>query len=125
MIYATPSDIALSWGAEYWKDSAADRDGTLDESAVERALLEASAEIDKPGANGQLSVSLRRAVCVDIAMYRLARGTHQHHKGIEKRYQGAVALLGESGGRSSASDAPTVLAQSRPRLFTRDTLRRG
>ena len=125
MIYATPSDIAFSWGANYWKDSAADTDGTLDESVVNRALVESSAEIEKPGANGQLSVSLRRAVCVDIAMYRLARGTHEHHKGIEQRYRDAVALLGESGGSSSASGSPSILVQSRPRLFTRDTLRRG
>ena len=60
-MYATLSDIALSWGAEYWKDSSADTDGTLDESVVDRALLEASAEIEKPSATGQLSVTLRRS----------------------------------------------------------------
>lgn len=98
--YATPADIGAQYGAETLL-LLTDRngDGTADPGAAERALADASAEIDGylagryalPLESGR-AAALRRTA-VDIAVYRLAADAAAATDERRRRYEDAVRFL--------------------------------
>jgi phage gp36-like protein len=137
MAYATQQDIIDRYGADALY-VAADRDNNdaVDTAAVDRALDDASDEINTyVGKKYQLplnpvpTVLLR--ICVDIALYRLSFGLAFTEE-KRKRYEDAVRFLeGISTGKASlgfddgsaatptAGDAELI---SNPRQFSRRTM---
>ena len=99
MPYATLKDITDRYG-ETDLLVAADRDGDdrVDTPAVNRAVRDASAEIDTYlAARYTLPLatppSVLKRLCVDISLYRLAFNALGNTEERRQRYQDAVALL--------------------------------
>lgn len=99
MAYATLRNIIERYGEDDLL-TAADRDGDdqLDSAAVDRALSDASAEIDTYLATRYaLPVpyipEILKRLCVDITLYRLAFNAVGNSEERRRRYEDAVALL--------------------------------
>lgn len=99
MTYATRQDIISIYGAEFLVDLTPEDVPDAD-AAVDRALEDASSEID-----GYLSARytlplggaprVLRRPCVDIAAYVLANSHTRLTDTIEKRYEEALVFLGK------------------------------
>lgn len=98
--YAAPADIGAQYGAETLALlTDRDGDGTGDPGAAERALADASAEIDGylagryalPLSPGR--AALLRRPAVDIAVYRLAADADTATDERRRRYEDAVRYL--------------------------------
>lgn len=146
MPYATADDIVDLYGAAQLAVIAdRDGDGLPDQPAVDRALDEASVEIDLHiGARYPLPLpttppALRR-IAVDIAVYRLAQGGAILTTEFRTRYDDAVATLkriaegraslglpadpGGAGDGGTSSGGPQPVVSGGPeRLFTRPKMR--
>ena len=123
MPYATQDDIVDRYG-EDMLFSLANRDGddNLDNKAIEKALCDATDEMDSYLAVRyalpleQIPTQLKR-LCVDIALYRLSpdHGTEERRN----RYEDAIAMLGKlasgkailPGMQASSSGSQPDLAQ--------------
>jgi phage gp36-like protein len=121
-----------------------DRDGLLDEPAIDQCLADASGEMD--GYIGQrhslplaTPPSWGKQICIDIGIYRGARSADALTNELRARYEDAVDFLkqvarGNAGLGLAASEQPTgdsgevkggdILISSQPRLFGRGPLRR-
>lgn len=98
MPYATQSDIAELYGQAALYVADHDRDGAIDELAVERALSSASDEIDSYiGVRYPLPLvavpGILRQYCVDIAVYRLALSADVVSTEHRTRYEDATSAL--------------------------------
>ena len=98
MPYATQSDIAELYGQAALYVADHDRDGAIDDLAVERALTSASDEIDSyVGVRYPLPLAvvpgILRQHCVDIAVYRLALSADVLSTEHRTRYEDALAAL--------------------------------
>lgn len=139
MAYATPAQIGERYDANVLVTIAdRDNDGAADTDVLERALADASAEIDVFLAakydlplNSTPEVLTRLAV--DIAVYRLASEAGPATEERRRRYEDAVALLrrlasGEaslglpSPGEPSRAYASAGSVTGRPRRFSRQTM---
>ena len=98
--YAAPADIGAQYGAEtLLLLTDRDGDGQADPGAAERALADATAEIDGylagryalPLESGR-AAALRRTA-VDIAVYRLAADATAATDERRRRYEDAVRFL--------------------------------
>lgn len=140
MSYATPAQVIERYD-EHTITTIADRDndGSPDTAVLERALADASAEIDTYlAAKYDLPLASTPEVLTrlasDIALYRLAseadRGTDERRQ----RYEDAVALLRRLASGEASLGLPSPGAPSRaytsvgsvtgrPRRFTRETMR--
>lgn len=144
MTYASANDIITRYGEDFLYTIAdRDNDDTLDTSAVESALSDASGMMDS-----HLSIrytlplteypDLLKRLCTDIAVYWLSEDGGGATDEKRKRYEDAIKWLEriasgkaeldivDSGvpdesvpGTVSGAD---VLVKSNPRLFTRNTL---
>ncbi|MEW6648154.1 MAG: DUF1320 domain-containing protein [Pseudomonadota bacterium] len=110
-----------------------DGDGVVDQVVVDRALADASAEIDGYLAAGGYSLplspvpSVLRSLCCDIAIWRLAKGPMLATEERRQRYQDAVRLLdrisagavslGPSDGGEAAATASRASFSARARRF--------
>jgi phage gp36-like protein len=103
MSYATPTDLIARFG-EREARALADRLGTgeIDESVLQRALDEASSEMD--GYLGvryalplptlsQSATALVRNICLDVTRYRLVGTETMNTDEIESRYKLAIKQL--------------------------------
>lgn len=144
MPYATKQDLLDREGEDMiFAVADRDRDEVLDEAAIERALADASAEMDGY-ISRRYSLPLVTApawgkqICGDIAIYRLARAADALTNELRQRYEDArsfldrVALgkvdLGLPATDEPAGDAGEVkggeiLVDAEPRLFSRRRLR--
>ena len=134
MPYATTEQVTERHGADaVLLLTDRDGDGVADTGAIERALADASAEIDTYlAAKYQLPLSETPAVltrlAADIAIYRLALSADKRIKEHRVRYDDAVALLrriakGEASlGLASPAAPSRAWTQSRPRRFSRETM---
>lgn len=99
MPYATREELIESWGMDALLVVAdEDQDGVLDDGVVDKALVNASAEIDAYVAVlHRLPLPERPATlvqpCCDIAMYRLSSDGTSSTEEKRKRYDDAVAFL--------------------------------
>ena len=134
--YATPADIGAQYGAETLALlTDRDGDGTGDPGAAERALADASAEIDGylagryalPLSPGR--AALLRRPAVDIAVYRLAADASTATDERRRRYEDAVRYLRgiASGEIRLGTDGVRTPPRARalpgpPRRFTRSAL---
>ncbi len=133
MPYATQADIIERYGEDVLYALAdRNRDGTLDEEAISRALVDATAEIDSYLASRYplpLSATPKIVVilCVDIALYRLSPDHVTEER--RKRYEDAVKMLRLiSDGKVSlgieTQDSPVqrseISVQAPSRIFTSD-----
>lgn len=133
MPYATQVDIIERYGEDVLYALAdRNRDGTLDEEAISRALVDATAEIDSYLASRYplpLSATPKIVVilCVDIALYRLSPDHVTEER--RKRYEDAVKMLRLiSDGKVSlgieTQDLPVqhseISVQASSRIFTSD-----
>ncbi len=137
MAYATPQEMLNRYDEDALYNAAGkDENGDLDSVAVERALDDASAEIDTyVAAKYNLPLSETPQVllrlCVDIAMYRLPSDQAATLELHRDRYKDAIALLRDisSGKASLGLDTPPpsigggVIVSGPQRLFSRDKLR--
>lgn len=146
MSYATQQNLLDREGEDViFAVADRDRDGVLDAVAIERALVDASAEID-----GYLSMRFTLPlpaapawavqICGDIAIYRLARSADALTRELRQRYEDAIAFLknvsnGKAGLGLAEPDLPPagesgdvrggeILVQAEERLFSRSGLRR-
>lgn len=146
MPYATAADIVDLYGAQQLAVIAdRDGDGLVDAGTVERALAEASTEIDLHiGARYPLPLptipdALRR-LTIDIAVYRLALAGSVATTEFRTRYDDAIKLCqriaegkatlqlppepGTPAEDGAASSGPRPIVTSGPdRLFSRTTTR--
>ena len=146
MIYASQADITELYGDRILYVADRDGDGVPDVPAIERALAEASAEIDSylatryalPLPDGT-DLSVLRKLCVDIAVYTLALSRDVLTDEIAKRHENALASLkrlakGEQTLQLPAgpdadpddpqADGPRAIVQGGPeRLFSREKMR--
>lgn len=122
-----------------------DRDEVLDETAMDRCIADASAEMD--GYIGQrYTLPLPTApawamqICGDIAIYRGARAADALTNELRQRYEDAIAFLrnvakGAAGLGLAPVDEPQtgdtgevkggeILVQASERMFTRERMRR-
>jgi phage gp36-like protein len=133
MPYATQADILERYGEDVLYALAdRNRDGTLDEEAISRALVDATAEIDSYLASRYplpLSATPKIVVilCADIALYRLSPDHVTEER--RKRYEDAVKMLRLiSDGKMSlgieTQDSPVqrseISVQAPSRIFTSD-----
>ncbi len=140
MAYATPAQIGERYDANVLVTIAdRDGDGSADSAVLERALADASAEIDTYlAAKYDLPLSSTPEVltrlAVDIAVYRLASEAGPATEERRQRYDDAVALLrrlasGEaslglpSPGEPSRAYTSAGSVTGRPRRFSRETMR--
>lgn len=99
MLYATREELIESWGMDALLVVAdVDQDGVLDDGVVDKALVNASAEIDAyVGVLHRLPLPERPATlvqpCCDIAMYRLSSDGATSTEEKRKRYEDAVSFL--------------------------------
>lgn len=142
MTYAIQSDISDRYGDEaLYRVADRDRNEVLDAEAIERALVDATAEVDTYLSQRYVvpldpvpRVVVR--LVVDIAFYRLAQSAEALTDEIRQRYDDAIALLlhmakgvvGLGEGATETADGGEVkgdiLAPSNPeRLFTRNKMR--
>ena len=132
MPYATTEQVIERYGADQIL-LLTDRDGgdAIDTGAVERALEDASAEVDAYlAAKHQLPLSETPAVltrlAADIAVYRLAVTADRRTEEHRVRYEDAAALLkriakGEASLGLASPGAPSrAWAQPRTRRFSRE-----
>lgn len=144
MLYATADDIIDLYGADALYVADRDRDGEADMSAVDRALVSASDEIDSYLA---VRYTLPLGICpgilrqhgVDIAVYRLALSADVLTEEHRRRYDDAIAHLrriadgkaalvlpapdpGEDGADLSGSAQPIVVGGP-PRVWSREKMR--
>ena len=134
MSYATPAQVTERHGADaVLLLTDRDGDGVADTGAIERALADASAEIDTYlAAKYQLPLSETPSVltrlAADIAVYRLAVSADRRIEEHRVRYDDAVKLLvriakGEASlGLASPAAPSRSWTQSRPRRFSRETM---
>ena len=134
MAYATSAQVKERRGADaLLLLTDRDGDGAADDGAIERALEDASAEIDTwLAAKYDLPLSETPAVltrlAADIAVYRLAVGADRRIDEHRVRYDDAVALLkriakGEASlGLKSPGPPSRAFVSSQPRRFTRDSM---
>lgn len=134
--YATPADIGAQYGAETLALlTDRDGDGAGDPGAAERALADASAEIDGylagrydlPLSPGR--AALLRRPAVDIAVYRLAADAATATDERRRRYEDAVRYLEgiASGEIRLGTDGVRTPPRARalpgpPRRFTRGSV---
>ena len=133
MTYATSAQVIERHGADaVLLLTDRDNDGTADSGAIERALEDASAEIDTYlAAKYDLPLSETPAMLVrlaaDIAVYRLAVSADRRIDEHRVRYEDAVKLLvrirkGEASLGLASPGAPSrAFVSSRPRRFSRET----
>ncbi len=131
MPYASQADIIDRYGEDaLYALADRDRDGTLDEEAIGRALDDATAEIDGYlAARYPLPLTVAPKIivilCVDIALYRLSpdHGTEERRK----RYEDAVRMLKLiSEGKVSLGikepeapiERPEIGVATRPQIFS-------
>lgn len=99
MAYATTSDLPLGWGdSETTRSADRDEDGAADPGAIQRALDDASAEMDGYlGKVYKLPLNpvppILRRMCCDIAIYRLSGTIAPLTKEKRQRYEDAIAQL--------------------------------
>ena len=133
MAYATPDQVKERRGADALLLLTDRGGGAADDGALERALEDASAEIDTwLAAKYDLPLSGTPAVltrlAADIAVYRLAVGADRRIDEHRVRYDDAVALLkriakGEASlGLTSPGPPSRAFVSSQPRRFTRDSM---
>lgn len=138
MTYATEQDIIDLHGAELLDLLAdTDADGVRDPETVTRAIDDASALIDGY-LSGRYALPLSQVprtlatLCVDIAIYRMARSPDLLTEDIRQRYEDALKFLRDiaagKAGLGLSEPAPeasseTVLVEGPERLFSRGTLR--
>ena len=134
MPYATAEQVTERHGADaVLLLTDRDGDGVADSGAIERALEDASAEIDTYlAAKYDLPLSETPAVltrlAADIAIYRLAVSADRRIDEHRVRYDDAVKLLvriakGEASlGLASPGQPSRAWTQSRPRRFSRETM---
>lgn len=98
-MYATRTDIEERYGADLLAVIAdVDGDGVVDDAVVERALADASGEVDTY-VSARYSLPLPSVptalvrVAVDIAVYRIASTADRATEEQRTRYEDAVALL--------------------------------
>ena len=138
MAYATLQDMLNRYDEDALFNVAGKNDeGELDSVAVQRALDDASAEIDTYiAAKYNLPLStipkVLKRLCVDIAMYRLPSDQAAASKLQRERFEDAInhlKLIAE-GKASLGLPAPPpsvgggVIVSGPKRLFSRDKLRR-
>ena len=133
MSYASAEQVKERHGADAVLLLAdRDGDGAADDGVIERALEDASAEIDTYlAAKYDLPLAETPAVltrlAADIAVYRLAAEADRATDERRRRYEDAVALLkriakGEASLGLASPGAPSrAMSTSRPRRFTRGT----
>ena len=134
MSYATPAQVTERHGADaVLLLTDRDGDGVADTNAIERALADASAEIDTYLAvKYDLPLSETPAVltrlAADIAIYRLAVSADRRIEEHRVRYDDAVKLLERisvgkaSLGLASPGQPSRAYVKTRPRRFSRDTM---
>lgn len=134
MIYATSAQVIERHGADaVLLLTDRDNDGTADPGVLDRALADASAEIDTyVAAKYDLPLSetpeVLTRLAVDIAVYRLAVTAGKRIEEYRVRYEDAVALLkriadGKASLGLASPGAPSrAWTQSRPRRFSRETM---
>ncbi|WP_324710219.1 gp436 family protein [Pseudomonas citronellolis] len=99
MPYATREEMVERWGMDALLVVAdRDQDGVLDDAVVDKALVDASAEIDSyVGVLNRLPLPELPAAlvqpCCDIAMYRLSPDGTSSTEEKRKRYEDAVKYL--------------------------------
>lgn len=138
MAYATAQELIDRVGEDALYGVAdRDADGLIDTPTVERALDDASAEIDSylavryPLPLATVPAALMRTCC-DLALYHLSgnRTTEE----VEKRYRNAIAWLRDlSAGRASLGAAPAETARiegaasfdASPRVTGRERMKGG
>ena len=108
--YATAADILARHGEDVLVLLAdRDGDGVADPDVVERALTDATSEIDTylaPKYNLPLASvpPILTRICVDIAVYRLGSEADTGTEERRMRYEDAVALLKRLATRTAALD---------------------
>ena len=140
MGYATLNDIIAIYGKDHLHIADRNNDGKIDEEAVQRALDLASGEIDSYiGVRYPLPLKGSPApltqICVDIAIYRLARSHDVLSEEMKSRYEqsvthlkaisaGRAILVIEKSDSSSNNKGPQPIVTSGPnREFSREKLR--
>ena len=120
-MYATPEDITDRYEPDILL-LLADRngDGVADAAVVERALTDATSEIDTylaPKYNLPLSSTppIVTRICVDISVYRLATDADKSTDERRLRYEDAVALLERLATRTAALDLADAAGVTLPR----------
>lgn len=130
-MYAGVSELLTQFGEDALLVLAdRDGDGQIDVPVVERALIDASAEIDGYLA-GRYELPLADRppvlvrVCADIALYRLASDADLGTDERRQRYQDAVKFLqGVSRGQVSLGVSEKVAATAAPSLHILSAPRR-
>jgi len=138
MPYAAEQDIIDLHGAELLDLLAdTDGDGNRDSAAVTQALEDASAVIDSY-LSARYALPLSQiprtlvTLCVDIAIYRLARSPDLLSEDIRQRYEDALKHLSHiAAGKAglgiaepeSAGSSEMVVMDAQPRRSGRDKLR--
>lgn len=120
MAYAVIQDIVDRYGNDDLLVAAANEDDTLDTAAVNRALDDASAEIDAYiGQRYHLPLpspsKILLALCVDMALYKLSTGTELTDE-QRRRYEDAIKLLEKIGSGVVTLGLPTGDAAASPQL---------
>lgn len=98
MSYATVADVEGRYAEQCFALAGKTEDGELDREAIDRALLEASSEIDLT-LQGRYAVPLEpvppviRRVCIDIAVGALPRNGATEASVYERRARDARSLL--------------------------------
>ena len=146
MIYASQADIIELYGERALYVADRDGDGVPDAAAIERALAEASAEIESYLATryalplpAGTDLSILRKLAVDIAVYGLAQSRDVLTEELRRRYEDALAALrrlakGEQALQlpadpdadpdDPAAEGPRAIVQGGPeRLFSREKMR--
>ncbi|WP_372069769.1 DUF1320 domain-containing protein (plasmid) [Tistrella mobilis] len=135
MAYASAEEWRAAVGALVDRIADVDGDGAADPAAIDRALAEASAEVDAyvgvryPLPLPSTPVVLRSAT-IDIATYRLAGGPPVLTDDIRDRYEDAMSRLRDIAAGRARLDLPQaahkpprpVVIKGRPRLFDRGSL---
>lgn len=135
MSYATSQDIADRYGQGVLDAIDRDGNGQPDQAAIDKALADASAEIDTYLAErytlplATVPDVLKR-LCVEMALYRLVREGTAAAEDYRLRYEDATRLLrdiatGKAALNLPAPEAPAehVEFSSNERRFTRDTMK--
>lgn len=135
-IYATSQDIVERYGQSALDAIDRDGDSNPDLAAVDKALADASAEIDTylasryPLPLPSVPAVLEK-VCVDMALYKVVREGTALAEDYRLRHEDARQLLRDIAAGKAALDLPAPHSDARkevhvagnPRLFTRGTLK--
>lgn len=144
--YAQPQDLLDSEGEDLvYAIFDRNTDGVLDQVAIDRCQLDASAEMDgyisrRYPIPAPVTPAWAKQICNDIAIYRGARSADRLTTELRQRYEDAIKFLenvaagkvglgvAESTNPDAGSDGDVkggeILVSSQPRRFGRDRTRR-